>query len=117
MAAFLLEIALIIVFVPLLLNFDPARVVPYVGIGCFVFGFVITWLVVRTIHSRPVLHGTLIGVLATAIYLVLCLVGPGGLAPVIAMYGPKFFVIGNGVRILGCIAGGYACKETNPLLS
>ena len=112
--ALLLEVALIIVFVPLLLSFDVAKVVPFVVIGCFVFGFAITWWVVRKVRGRPVLHGTLIGVLATAIYILLGVAQPGGIGPVVALYGPFLFFSGNALRILGCAAGGYACRSRMP---
>ena len=47
--------------------------------------------------------------LATLMYLALCLMNPqGGIRAVVAMmYGPFFFVSGNLLRVLACAAGGY----------
>jgi hypothetical protein len=112
--AFLLELALFVVFVPLLVSFDVPTVVPFVVVGCFVFGFVISWWMVRKVRGRHVLHATLIGVLATAIYLLLGVAQPGGIAPVVAIYGPILFFLGNALRILGCAAGGYAGRTRMP---
>jgi hypothetical protein len=108
--ALLLEVALIIVFVPLLSMVDMAILGPVITIGVFVFGFAITYWIVKRVRARHVLHGTLIGVLATAIYILLCVVQPGGIALVIAMYGPVQFFLGNALRILGCAAGGFAVQ-------
>src|SRR5688572_18673849 len=69
--ALLLEIALIIVFVPLLMVSPTPLVLNLVVVGCVVFGFVVSWWAVRRVRSRPVFHATLIGVLATLIYLAL----------------------------------------------
>ena len=109
--ALLVEIALMIVFVPLLAFTQAPWLMRLIAVGCFVFGFVISRWMVRKVRSRPVLHGALIGVLATVIYLGLCLAAPGGIGPVIEMYGPFLFVLGNGLRIAGCMAGGLALRQ------
>ena len=110
--AFLLEGALIVAFVPLLLSLDASTIVPIVPVGVFVFGFVISWWIVRKVRAHRVLHGALIGVLATVIYLVLCMIQPSGIGPVVAMYGPFLFILGNALRILGCAAGGLAQRPS-----
>jgi hypothetical protein len=61
-----------------------------------------------------VLHGALTGIVATAIYVLLCLASPDGIQSVIEMYGLLGFVLGNGLRILGCMAGGYALRGRTP---
>jgi hypothetical protein len=54
----------------------------------------------------------LIGILATIIYVGLCMTNPdGGIAAVIAMYGPVLFVVGNGLRIVGTTAGAWAYRS------
>ena len=88
--------------------------VPFAGPVVFVFGFIVAWWLLRKVSHRTVLHGALIGILATVIYLLMCLPSPGGLPAVIAMYGPTFFVVGNGLRIVGCIAGAYALRYRKP---
>ena len=106
--AIALELALIIVFVPLLSRVDMSILAPIIGVGCFVFAFAWGWWVVRRIQGRYVFHATATGVLATLMYLGLCLANPdGGIRAVVAMYGPIYFVFGNMLRILGCAAGGY----------
>jgi hypothetical protein len=110
--AFLLEVALVVLFIPILaLGVDIATIAPYAGIATFGLGLWAGRWVARKVPGRRLLHATLAGVLATVIYLGLCMVGPGGLAQAIAIYGVPFFIIGNGLRIVGCAAGGYLCKE------
>ena len=109
--ALLVEIALIIVFIPLLAVADIQTLIPFVVAGVFVFGFAITWCLARKVRSRHVLHGTLIGVIATVLYLLLCMAQPdGGISAVVAMYGPVVFVLANLLRIVGCAAGGLAAR-------
>jgi hypothetical protein len=107
--AIALELALIVVFTPLLIaKVDMSILAPIITLGCFGFGFAWAWWVVRKIHGGYLLHATTTGILATAIYLGLCLGNPdGGIRAVVAMYGPFYFISANLVRILGCAAGGY----------
>ena len=105
--AVILEVALIILFVPMLIYMDVATIAPYAGIGTFGLGFLTSWWIVRKVPGRRLLHGALIGILATIIYVGLCMTGPGGLASVAAMYGPVLFVVGNGLRIVGSTAGAW----------
>ena len=109
--AFLLEIALIVLFIPLLVVMDISRIAPFAGIATFGLGFWAGRWVARKVPSRRVLHATMAGILATVIYLGICMVGPGGLAEAVRIYGVPFFVIGNGLRIVGCSAGGYSIRS------
>jgi len=109
--AFLLEIALVILFIPLLALVDISALTPYAGIATFGLGYLAGRWVARKAPARRVLHATLAGVLATVIYLGLCMVGPGGLAEAVRIYGMPLFIIGNGLRIVGCAAGGYFYKQ------
>jgi hypothetical protein len=52
----------------------------------------------------------LIGIVATAMYLLLTLANPDGIGAVIEAYGVFGFISGQLLRILGCIAGGYALQ-------
>jgi hypothetical protein len=105
----LVEVALIIVLVPLLAFADIATLMPIILVGVFVIGFVISWWMAKRVNARRVLHGALMGVVATALYILLCMLQPdGGISAVIAMYGPILFVLGNLLRIVGCAAGGFA---------
>jgi hypothetical protein len=101
----LLEIVLIIVFVPLLSLYTVPALSPYIAAGCFVFGFLAGRWTVKKVRSNHLMHGLLVGILATAIYIALCAVSPDGLAAVVAGYGTVMFVLGNAMRIVGCMAG------------
>jgi hypothetical protein len=112
--AFLLELALAVVFVPLLVVVELARLIPFVVAGCFVFGFACGWWVARKLRARQVFHATAAGILATALYLGLGVFNPdGGIRAIVEMYGPATFVLANLMRILGCTAGGWASRARN----
>ena len=96
-----MEVALILVLVPLLAFADIATLMPVIMVGVFVIGFVISWWMAKRVKARRVLHGGLMGVVATALYILLCMLQPdGGLSAVIATYGPILFVLGNLLRII-----------------
>jgi hypothetical protein len=110
--AVILEVALIILFIPILRFVEISRIAPFAGIGTFGLGFLVSRWVVRKVPGRRLLHGVLIGILATIIYVGLCMTNPdGGIAAVIAMYGPVLFVVGNGLRIVGTTAGAWAYRS------
>jgi hypothetical protein len=112
--AFLLEVILIIALVPPLQILGPEKVIPFAGPAVLIFGFGVAWWILRKVPQRRVLHGALIGILATAIYLLMCLANPNGLRGVAAMYGTVIFIVANGLRILGCMAGAYAVRLQKP---
>jgi len=112
--AFLLELLLIIALVPPLQLLGPERVIPFASPAVLIFGFGVAWWILRKVSHRRVLHGALIGTFATAIYLLMCLANPSGLRGVVAMYGTVMFIVGNGLRILGCVAGAYAVQVRRP---
>src|ERR1700746_1801186 len=103
--AFALEATLFVTLVPLqkLLSLRPWFVA--VTIGCVLFGYVAGRFAARGLTSGAVLHGLLVGVVAKIIYIILCLVAPGGLAAAIALYGAPLYVSLNALRIVGCVAG------------
>ena len=76
-----------------------------IGVGCFVIAFLVVFWVGRGIHSRIVLHGLLIGLVATVLYVGL-VAGAGDMPAALAAYGPVTFVILNGARIVGAVLGG-----------
>ena len=105
LGALLLEVVLFVTLVPLsFVNTTLFLVV--VPIGCLAFGYLVTRWVLRRVTSRRVLHGALIGILATAIYFGLVLAQPGGMASVVAIYGVLLFWSNNALRIAGCVLGG-----------
>lgn len=105
LGALLLEIVLLVTLVPISFVNTTLFLIA-VPIGCLVFGYLVTWWILRPVTSRPVLHGALIGVVATAMYLGLVVSQPGGMSSVIAIYGVPFFWILNLLRIAGCVLGG-----------
>jgi hypothetical protein len=113
-AAFLLELLLFVTLVPIGLVFG----MPGVGsgtdftvffvavpIGCFLGGYIVGAWLSKPLTSQRALHGALMGVAATLIYLVLGAVQPGGIRPVIAGYGVVLFWGINALRIAGAALG------------
>jgi hypothetical protein len=103
--AFALEAALFASLVPLQQVISQRLWFVAVAIGCALFGYIAGRLAARGLKSGAALNGLLVGVLATIIYIVLCLVGPGGLPAAIALYGAPLYVSLNALRIVGCTLG------------
>jgi hypothetical protein len=82
-----------------------------IGVGCFAAAFFVVLWLGRGIRSRVVLHGLLIGVVATAIYVGL-VAGTGQMPSALAAYGPATFVIVNGARLAGAVLGGMQCERS-----
>lgn len=76
-----------------------------VTVACFVAGALVGAWVARPLSSQFVLHGALTGVVATAIYLGICSIPPTTIAAVVAGYGPFWFFLANGLRIVGASLG------------
>jgi hypothetical protein len=108
--AVLVEAGLIGLTLPVALLAGTTVFLAVVPPACFGVGFVCAWWACRKIESRFVLHGALIGIIATAIYFGLVLSQPGGMASVMELYGPFLFFLANGLRVIGCVAGGAAAK-------
>ena len=106
-AAVLFEIVLVALTVAVSLFMPVEAFLPYVPAVVFVVGFPFGMWVVRRAASGFILHGTLVGVVATLIYLALVLGQFRSLTPVIEMYGPVSFFLANALKILGCVAGAY----------
>ena len=81
-----------------------------IGVGCFAAAFVIVLWLGRGIESHLVLHGFLMGLVATLIYIGL-VAGSGQMTAALAAYGPATFVTVNAVRIVGAVCGGVACER------
>src|SRR3954471_19286034 len=94
-AAVLLEVALVVLTIPLLAAVSMQTLVPYVGPLCAVVGFPFGWWSARKAQSGFALHGTLVGIVATIIYLSLILGQNGTLKPAIDVYGPFLFFLVN----------------------
>ena len=73
--------------------------------ACFLVGALLGWWVARPLTSQFVLHGVLTGVVATGIYLAICSIPPTTIPAVVAAYGPFWFFLANGLRIVGASLG------------
>jgi hypothetical protein len=107
-AAVLYEVVLVAVTVVITMFIPIEAILPAVPAVVFIVGFPFGMWAARKAESGFVLHGTLVGVVATVIYLALILGQFGSLTPVIEMYGPVSFFLANALKILGCAAGSYA---------
>lgn len=81
-----------------------------IGIGCFAAAFLLVLWLCRGIQHHLVLHGFLMGLVATLIYLGL-VAGSGQMSTALAAYGPATFVIVNAARLAGGVLGGVACQR------
>jgi hypothetical protein len=81
-----------------------------IGVGCFAAAFLIVWWMGRAIRSHLVLHGLLMGLVATLIYMGL-VAGSGQMSTALAAYGSVTFVIVNAARLVGGALGGAACAR------
>src|SRR5947207_13964886 len=99
-AAFVIEVVLFATLIPIQLAFGTRAFLIAVPIGVFVETFLLTRWFLRRVQFRTVLHGLLIGVIATLIYLGLVLGTSGGsLQPALDVYGLFAFVFDNALRI------------------
>jgi hypothetical protein len=113
--ALLLELLLFVVLIPIGIAYGmpggPSASTDYtifftaVPIGCLVGAYAVSAWTLRKVVSRRVLHGAVLGVVATLLYLAICATQPGGVAAVIAGYGPLRFWAFNALRILGAVLG------------
>jgi hypothetical protein len=81
-----------------------------IGVGCFVAAFLVVMWLSRGIQNQLVLHGFLMGLVATLIYVGL-VAGSGQMSSALAAYGPATFVTVNAVRLVGAVFGGVACER------
>ena len=81
-----------------------------IGVGCFAAAFLVVLWLGRGIQSQLVLHGFLLGLVATLIYVGL-VAGSGQMSTALAAYGPATFVTLNAVRLVGAVCGGVACER------
>jgi len=102
--AIALEAVLFATLVPLISRLGFNALMLAIAFGCLLFGYIAGWIV-ATGTSRPVLHGLLVGILATAIYLAINLFQPGGIGAAVAFYGAPLFIVVNALRIAGSVSG------------
>ena len=119
LGAFLLEVVLLVVLVPVGLLFgmpgagngtDYRIFFLAVPLGCFCFGALFGRWTVRGVASQHALHGALLGMTAFLIYLAVCSIPPNSIAMVVAGYGAARFWLFNGLRLVGCVAGAMSAR-------
>src|SRR5678815_515758 len=76
-----------------------------IGIGCFAGAFVVVLWLGRGVQGQVVLHGFLMGLVATLLYVGL-VAGSGQWSTALTAYGPATFVIVNAARLVGAVLGG-----------
>jgi len=111
-AAFLIEVGLIVFTLPFILILAEAVVFKaIVPIACVVVPFVVTFISTRPLPAARVLNGFATGVVATAMYFALVL-GASSIAEAIASYGSVALLAGvNVLRVVSAAAGGYAADR------
>jgi hypothetical protein len=97
LGGFLAELSVFMVVIPVFL-LAGQRAIPYAAllgslVGCFLFAL---W-VGRRVNSLVVLHGILVGVVATLLYVGLTL----------GRHEPLAYLVAHGLKILGGAAGGF----------
>src|SRR5262245_61419499 len=105
-AAFLVEVGLLVTGVPLLLLVGDVVLMTVVPVLCVVVPFLVAWFATRPLPGARVLHGALIGIVATAMYFVLVVV-TASIAEASAEYGLALFIVVNALRVVSAAAGGY----------
>jgi hypothetical protein len=110
----LVEVVLIVLTAPVFMFMGTQAMMVIVSPALFVVDLLFAYWVARKAQAHFLLHGLLVGVVATAIYTALVLAQFGSLTPVIEMYGTIMFVTANAARFLGAGLGGILAKERNP---
>jgi hypothetical protein len=110
-AAFLIEVALIVFTLPFILIVAEAVVYKaIVPVACVVVPFVVTFIATRPLPAARALNGFVTGVVATVMYFAL-VVSASSIAEASMVYGlPLFFGV-NLLRIASASAGGYAADR------
>ena len=96
LAGFLAEVAVIALVLPLALLFGKNTLTYSAPVASLLACFVLAIWVGRRLDSRFVLHGILVGVVATLIYIALTRGGPE----------PPAYLIAHALKLLGGAAGG-----------
>ncbi len=94
---FLAEAILIAIAIPVGVKWGQHPLLYIAPAGSLVLCFLFAWWVGRGVESRFVVHGLLVGVVATLIYLALTRARPE----------PMAYVIAHGLKLLGGAGGGW----------
>jgi hypothetical protein len=94
---FLAEACLIVVVIPVFKIFGEHALLYFVPPAALVMCFLFALWVGRGLTSRFILHGALVGVVATLLYVALTLARPE----------PTAYLVAHGLKILGGVGGGF----------
>ena len=107
LGGFLAELLIFVIVIPLSLAAGQASLLysapPASFVGTFVFGI---W-VARKARDRRLLHGALVGVAATMIYMAISRGQPE----------PMAYIIAHGLKLLGGVAGGWVAARRGTIVS
>ncbi len=98
---FLAEAALIALAIPISVKFGQGPLLYIAPAGSFILCFLSAIWVGRKLESRFVLHGFLVGLVATVIYLVLTKFGPEPIA----------YIVAHGLKLAGGVLGGLVAAQ------
>ena len=113
-AALLVEVGLGVAALPFLAVFSEQVVFQIiVPAACLIVPFIVAYFATRPLSAARVLHGWLIGGVATALYFGL-LLGASSLEEASASYGVLLFIVVNLLRIVSAAAGAYAAERRAP---
>jgi len=85
-----------------------------IGVGCFVAAFAVALWLCRGVVDHAGLHGFLMGLVGTLLYIAL-VAGDGQWSAALAAYGTVTFAIVNGLRIVGGALGGIMSRRQRPV--
>jgi len=108
---FLVEIVLFAITIPVFVLAGTEGVLAMVVPALFIVDFIFGYWVARKVRSHFALHGLLVGVVATLIYVALNLAMSGSLTPVLEMYGYSLMVLANGSRLAGAVLGAVFARK------
>lgn len=101
LGGFLAELLVFVIVIPLSLVAGQASLLysapPASFVGTLVFG----WWVARKASGRLVLHGTLVGLVATLIYIAITRAQPE----------PVAYIVAHFLKLLGGVAGGFVAQR------
>jgi len=110
-AAFLVEVGLALTGIPAVLLLGPSAYVTAVPVLCVAVPFAIVWFATRKLPGACLVHGVLIGIVATVMYFAL-VIGASSIAEAVTSYGSAaMLAVVNALRVLGAAAGGYAADR------
>jgi hypothetical protein len=104
---FLAEVAVFVVVIPVLKMYGQHPLLYVAPVASLVMCFLFAWWVGRRIESRFVLHGVLVGVVATLLYVALTRAHPE----------PFAYLVAHALKMLGGAAGGLVAARRASMLA